>query len=286
MRHLTSILLVLLLAIPCTPIFSQGRFLEKKQVALWFGIRDITRDSLANSTNLDFLNYLHSSEEMSEYQYLGVSAHLWFRGNWEADIKVAMYDDFAPNNLNIKAIWLPMKNLGFTAGFYTYPQLMNEFNMFHRLTDEGFYGDTDSNFRQRRVQESGLTAGLVLPFSYRWLHATAYLNGGVGTLSPFTEKVTQKMINGNFKREIRYSTNHSPALFFFPEFELGADCFTIGNSKAGIRLRTSWYSVSRSLSYSRVIYEWIYENPVLTEVDNPSHHFSKFEFDAGFYMTW
>jgi hypothetical protein len=286
MRNLASILLVLLLTIPSSPIFSQSRVLEKKQVALWFGIRDITRDSLANTGDLDFLNYLHSSEDMSEYQYLGVSAHLWFRGNWEADIKVAMYDDFAPNNLNIKAIWLPMKNLGFTAGIYTYPQLMNEFNMFHRLTDVGFFGDTDSNFRQRRVQESGLTAGLVIPFSYRWLHASAYLNGGISTLSPFTEKVTQKMINGNFKREIRYSTNHSPALFFFPEVELWADCFTIGNSKAGIRLRTSWYTVSRSVGYSRVVYEWIYENPVRTEVDNPAHHFSKIEFDAGFYLTW
>ena len=285
MRRLAVILMFLMLATSHF-LLAQGRFLEKKQVSLWFGIRDITRDSLPNSTNLDFLNYLHSSEEMSEYQYLGVSAHLWFRGNWEADIKVAMYDDFAPNNLNIKAIWLPMKNLGFTAGFYTYPQLMNEFNMFHRLTDEEFYGDTDSNFRQRMVQESGLTAGLMLTFSYRWLHATAYLNGGVSTLSPFTEKVTQKMINGNFKREIRYSTNHSPALFFFPEVDLWADCFTIGNSKAGIRLCTSWYTVSRSVGYSRVIYVWIYENPVRTEVDNPAHHFSKFEFDAGFYLTW
>lgn len=286
MRCLASILLVLLLSLPSSSLFAQGSFLEKKQVALWFGIRDITRDSLPNAGDLDFLNYLHSSDDMAEYQYLGVSAHLWFRGDWEADIKVAMYDDFAPNNLNIKALWLPMRNMGFTAGFYTYPQLMNEFNMFHRIEDEGFYGDTDNNYRQRRVQESGLMAGLVVPFSHRWLHATAYLSGGISTFSLFSEKVTQKAINSNLKREIRYSTDISPAVFFFPEFEIGADCFTVGNAKTGIRLHTSWYTVRRSIDYSRVTYDWTYDNPIRTEVDNPAHRFSKFEFDAGFFLTW
>lgn len=265
---------------------AQEKFIEKKQVALWFGIRDIASDSLGNTGDLDFLNYLHSSADMAEYQYLGLSAHLWFRGSWEADIKVAMYDDFAPNNLNIKALWVPLKNLGFTAGFYTYPQLMNEFNMFHRIEDEGFYGDTDNNFRQRRIRESGLMAGLVLPFNWHFLHATAYLSGGLSTLSPFDEKVTQKMINGNMKREIRYSTRHSPALFFFPEVELGVDCFSIGNAKAGLRVRSSWYMVSRSIDYSRVTYDWTYDNPIREEVDNPNHNFSKFEFDAGFSLTW
>ncbi len=286
MRRCATILLVSLLVFPISPLLSQGSFIEKKQVALWFGIRDISRDSLPNTEDLDFLNYLHSSEEMAEYQYLGLSAHLWFRGDWEADIKVAMYDDFAPNNLNIKVLWLPLKNLGFAAGFFTYPQLMNEFNMFHRIEDEGFYGDTDSNFRQRRIHESGLMAGLVFPFSWRFLHATAYLNGGLSTLSPFNEKVTQKMINGNMRREIRYSTRHPTAFFFFPEFEVGADLFTIGQAKAGIRGRASWYTVSRSVDYERVTYEWTYDHPQSEEVDNPVHRFSKFEFDAGFYLTW
>ncbi len=287
MRHLAAILPFLILSLAATPLLqAQGRFIEKKQASIWFGVRDITPDSLANSGDLDFLNYLHSSDEMAEYQYLGLSAHLWFRGNWEADLKVGMYDDFAPTSLNLKAIWMPMKYLGYTAGFYSYPQLLNEFNMFHRLSDEGFYGDTDSNFRQRCVHETGIMAGLVMPVNYRFIHLTLYMNGGISTLSKFSEKVTQKMINGNMKREIRYSTKNSPALFFFPEAELGLDCFRIGEATLGVRGHASWYAVKRSVDYKRATWEWTYDNPVYEEVDNPAHRFSKLEIDAGLYLTW
>ena len=287
MKHKVYLLTITLLFFTASPLLqAQGRFIEKKQTSIWLGIRDITRDSLANSGDLDFLNYLYSSDEMAEYQYLGLSAHLWFRGNWEADLKVAMYDDFAPTSLNLKAIWMPMSYLGFTVGFYNYPQLMNEFNMFHRLSDEGFYGDTDSNFRQRRVHETGVMAGLVMPVNYRFIHFALYLNGGISTLSKFSEKVTQKMINGNMRREVRYSTQHSPALFFFPEAEMGLDCFRIGNATLGIRGHTSWYVVKRSVDYNRAVWEWTYDNPVHHQVDNPNHLFTKFEIDAGIYISW
>ncbi len=287
MKRFATITGFLVLSLAASPLLpAQGRFIEKKQASLWFGIRDITRDSLANSGDLDFLNYLHSSDEMAEYQYLGLSAHLWFRGNWEADLKVAMYDDFAPTSLNIKAIWMPRKYLGFTAGFYSYPQLMNEFNMFHRLSDEGWFGDTDTNFRQRRIHETGIMAGVVMPVNHRFIHLTLYLNGGISTLSKFSEKVTQKMINGNMRREIRYSTKNSPDFFFFPEAELGLDCFRIGNSTLGVRGHASWFTVKRSVDYNRTTWEWTYDNPLQEEVDNPAHRFTKFEIDAGIYITW
>ncbi len=287
MRRYAKIMMFLLPAVAVSSLLpAQGRFIEKKEASLWFGVRDITRDSLANGANLDFLNYLHSSDEMAEYQYLGLSAHLWFRGNWEADFKVAMYDDFAPTSLNIKAIWMPYKYLGLTVGFYSYPQLMNEFNMFHRLSDEGWYGDTDSNFRQRRVHETGIMAGVAVPVSYRFIHLNLCLNGGISTLSKFREKVTQKMINGNMRREIRYSTKNSPALFFFPEAELGLDCFRIGSSTLGVRGHASWFTVKRSVDYKMTIWEWTYDNPMQEDVANPAHSFSKFEFDAGLYLTW
>ncbi len=287
MRCYAKIMMFLLLSLAASPLLpAQGRFIEKKQAAIWFGVRDITPDSLANSGDLDFLNYLYSSDEMAEYQYLGLSAHLWFRGDWEADLKVAMYDDFAPTSLNLKAIWMPMKYMGFTAGFYSYPQLLNEFNMFHRLSDEGFYGDTDSNFRQRHIHETGVMAGLVMPVNYRFIHLTLYLNGGISALSKFNEKITQKIVNGNMKREIRYSTKSSRALFFFPEADLGLDCFRIGETTLGIRGHASWYITRRSIDYSRTTYEWTYDNPVKEVIDNPAHRFSKLEFDAGIYLTW
>ncbi|MCB0801144.1 MAG: hypothetical protein KDB91_11625, partial [Bacteroidales bacterium] len=62
MRRYATIMLFLLPALAASSLLpAQGRLIEKKQASIWFGVRDITRDSLANGANLDFLNYLHSS---------------------------------------------------------------------------------------------------------------------------------------------------------------------------------------------------------------------------------
>ncbi len=281
-----SVFLSLLVLSGSSTIYAQERLIEKQVYALWFGVRDISRERFNDNENLDFLNYLHSSPKMAEYQYIGLSSHLWFRGSWEADLRVGMYDDFAPNTIYMKAIWLPWRNLGFTAGFLSYPQLINDFSSYHRLNDEGYYGDTDRNFRQRRVHESGLVAGVVIPLNYRFLHLTFNLNGGISTLSTFREEVTQKEINTNFRREIHYETLPSPALFFFPEAEFRIDCFNIGKSKMGIQVKSSWYRVVRSVDYKRDTYDWTYDSLLEEKVDNPVHVLTKFEFDFGINLTW
>jgi hypothetical protein len=282
-----SLILTLVLSLfGGTKAYSQEKFIQDHKISLFFGTRNVSRDSLQNTENIDFLNYLHSSPDMAEYQYLGFSTHLKFRGNWEADIKIAMYDDFAPNNINLKAQYFPLKNLGLSVGFYTYPQLLNDFTTYHRINDMGFYGDISSNFRQMRIHETGFMAGLVLPLDYRAFHIRINLNGGVSSLSTFKDVVQQKQINSNLRREIKYSSLASPALFLFPEIELSLDCFKVGNTKIGIQAQSSWYTVSRSIDYNRIVYEWTSIAPAIERIENPNHHFEKFELDFGFFITW
>lgn len=264
----------------------QERLVESYTAAVWFGVRDVNRDSFPNSENLDFLNYLYSDSEMSDYQYLGLSLHLILRGNWEADIKFAMYDDFAPNNFSFAAQYFPFKHIGFNAGFYSYPQLMNEFNMFHRLEDAGYYGDIDNNFRQRYVYESGIMAGPVFRFDYNSFHALIKLNGGMSSISTFKEKVNQKEINTNKRREIRYSTKASPALFFFPEAEFNIDIYKGAKTTVGLQAMASWYTVNRSIDYTRVTYTWGYDDEVNEDITNPKHGFKKVEAALGLYFRW
>ncbi len=267
-------------------IHAQEKLIEDYKFSVYFGVRDISRDSFQNTENIDFLNYLHSSPDMSEYQYLGFSSHIWFRGDWEADIKIAMYDDFAPNNFNIKAQYFPWKYIGFSAGFYIYPQLLNDFSTYHRVNDIGFYGDMNTNFRQRYVYENGIMAGVVLPFDYKFIHSRILLNGGVSSLSRFEEKVAQKKINSNLRTLIEYKTSKSPAFFFLPEIELYFDCFKFEKSIAGLQIQSSWYAVNRSVDYERTYYEWTNLNPLKEHIESVSHHFTKFELDFGFYLKW
>lgn len=286
MKIRTSILILGFIFIIGSKVYSQDKLIEKYKVSLLFGARDVSRDSLKNNENLDFMNYLHSSHDMMEYQYLGISTHLWFRGNWEADLKIAMFDDFAPNNLNLKAQYFPLKNLGISVGFYSYPQLLNDFSTYHRLNDLGFYGDMNTNFRQLRIHETGFMVGIVLPINYRIFHCKILLNGGISSLSTFKEIVNQKQINSNLRKEINYSTLMSPALFLFPEIELNFDCFKIRDSKIGIQIQSSWYTVSRSIDYDRTVYEWTSIAPTKERINSPIHHFEKFELDFGIYLIW
>ncbi len=282
----TSILTIGLLFAFAFKVPAQDKLIEKYKVSLWFGVRDVSRDSLKNNDNLDFMNYLHSSQDMAEYQYLGISTHLWFRGDWEADIKIAMFDGFAPDNINLKAQYFPLKNLGLSLGFYSFPQLLNDFSTYHRINDVGFYGDLDNNFRQRSIHETGLMVGLVLPIDYRFFHCAIQLNGGISSMSTFKETVDQKQINSNLRREIHYKTLKSLAPFLFPEIEFNIDCFNFNNVKCGIQIQSNLYFVNRSIDYNRTTYEWTIISPDIERIDNPIHHFEKWELDFGIYLRW
>lgn len=265
---------------------SQSGVIKKHSFSVWAGIRNISHDSLANTDNIDFLNYLSWYPDMSEYQYIGFSSHIWFRGRFEADLSVAMYDDFAPTQLNAGVTYFPLMHLGVTCGFFIYPQYINDYDMYHRLHDDGFYGDVNSNARQRRLNESGVMAGVVMPFSYRAFTMTLSLTAGVSNIETFSEVFYQKEILSNYRRKIVYETKPSPGFFFMPGAEIGAELFRLGTAKGGLRARTTWYTVNRAVSYDRTVTEWTESEGETSPVTNPVHHFEKLDIDLGIFIRW
>lgn len=276
----------LILLLNISPVKGQGRLVESYKAAVWFGIRDVTRDSFPDNDNIDFLNYLHSDREMSEYQYLGLSVHMILRGSWEADLKLAMYDDFAPDNFNFTAQYFPLKMIGITAGIYSYPQYLNYYDTYHKLSDDGFYGDLDPNQRQRKVHETGIMAGPVFKIDYHAFHSLIKLNAGISSLSVFKESFSQKQISGNERRELHYKTRPSPAFFFFPEAEVNIDLLKVKERTLGLQIQSSWFTVNRSVNYSRTTYYWTQTDTETEEIKSQTHNFSKFEFDLGIYLKW
>ncbi len=188
---------------------AQDKFISNYAISMFFGVRDTKVDSFPNTPNVDFMNYLYDSHEGSDYQYLGFSGHFWFKHNWEGDIKVAMYDDFAPDNLDITVQYFPLKNIGVSFGLYTHSLLMNDFTMFHKTTGEGLYGDLETNFRQRKLFDRGVQCGVLLKQDYGKFHASFKLSGGVSSFKPFPEVVLQKQVDGNFVRRIEYQTHNT-----------------------------------------------------------------------------
>lgn len=285
-RLLISIFFILILQF--LPLIAQEKFITDYKIAAWFGFRYTDRDSFANNENLDFLNYMVSypEEGTPEYEYLGFSARLWFRNNWQADINIAMFDEFAPNNLNITAQYMPLKNIGITIGFYSQPLLVNDWPAYHKINDEGFYGDANRGFRQRYIHEYGIIAGPVIQLDWRFLHFYGKLNAGLSNIGRFEETVRDKKMFSNQVIEYLYETGHSPSFFIMPEGELSFDLFRLKNTKCGFQIQAAGYSSSRSLDYTRTTWTWMRENPLKEEIDNPLHRIRKMEMDAGIYFTF
>lgn len=263
---------------------SQDKLIEKYSFSNWIGLRYIECDSFPDGDNLDFLNYLYDINENAispDYGYLGLATHLWWRRNWELDIKLAIYDDFIPNQMNITVQYYPLKNLGVNFGIYGYHQLINEFNLYHRHTDTGFYGDTDQNYLQRSLYDIGIIGGPVIALEGKRLSGTFKLNAGLGTFMTFSESISQKKLNSNFRREYAYTTKKTPAFFFFPELAAVYDIIRFSHATLGIQVQASFYLANRSINYTRRTFNWVSENPAEEEIISPKHHYYKIDVDFG-----
>jgi hypothetical protein len=267
-------------------IHAQDKFINNYAISMFFGVRDTKVDSFPNTQNVDFMNYLYDSHEGSDYQYIGFSGHFWFKNHWESDIKVAMYDDFVPDNLDITAQYFFLKNIAASFGLYTHSALMNDFTMFHKTTGEGLYGDLETNFRQRKLFDRGLQCGVLLKQVYGKFHASLKLSGGVSSFKPFSEVVLQKQIDGNFVWQIDYQTENTWNFFFFPDLRLNLDCFTMKKSKLGIQLQANYFYSEKSIDYTQTTYDWTIVNSTVQQVDSPKHSYRKFDLDFGLYLKW
>lgn len=260
--------------------------IKKYKISTWFGTRNISSEVFGINQNLDFINFLNSNNDYAEDDYLGFAAHLWLKGNWEAKLQFALNSSFSPSSFNVKGVYFPIKHLGLSIGAFAYPQLINEFNYFHLLTDLGYYADINSNYRQREVHDLGISAGIVLPINYRFLHFELQLNGGFSSYNSFREVIRQKQINSNLIKEIEYTTKISPTFFISPELEIYADIVKIKNAMLGIQLQTSWLKSKKNIDYQRIIYVWTANSPITDQINSPKHNVDLFEINVGIYMLW
>ena len=196
---------------------------ERFKISFWFGVREIARDSMPDNNNLDFLNYLLDTKRRDNEQYAGIGLQYKPFRDWDFELRFTSLSDLDPRQFELNATRHISPYLRANAGFFTFPVYIEDYFAYHSHTSPGFIGDINSNFRQRIIREWGIKTGVVFALNYKRFNSLLKANAGMASFSRFDESVAQKKYNANLRREFRYASHFSPALFFNPELEAGFD---------------------------------------------------------------
>jgi len=259
--------------------------------SLQFGGRNIQRDSLANTGNIDFMNYLYRQTGAPEYGILAVDFRLTPKPGLQVGIQTVFLSDLSPNQLNLSVkyetdslrtgiVW------GLKGAFFAYPQYLNEFNRYHKIQDSGFTADLNTNYRQISIYDLGFAAGPYLSITHNRLHGEIGINLGVSGFLPFNETITQKQTEANLRREIHYKTEYSPAFFVNPEMEFCMDLNKSERTKIGLMISAGSLFSKRSINYTCNTATWTDDNAVIEKVKPGKILYSKTEIKGGFYISF
>lgn len=267
-------------------ISAQDKWIEGYEVSMFFGFKNVKRDSFPNSQHLDFMNYMYAEDGYPDFQYIGLSGNIKIRGNWVSTIELGFLDDMTLSKLDVSARYFPFGPVGFLAGLHGDGMMMNEFSSFHKLEDEGMIGDVNTNFRQRFPFDIGITGGLIFKKEFRFLEAALVLKAGTSSVMPFEEIVAQKAIDGNLKRLIEYRTQYSFDAFFMPEIKLGMNLVTKEIYTLGFQLQGDWKISKKRIDYNKKIYDWVKTDPQVSNIESPAHNYHVVAIDAGIFLKW
>lgn len=280
------VLFIILTGLFSSQIVAQERLIENYTVSLYFGIKNVSRDSFPNKEHLDFMNYMYAEDDYLDFEYIGFSGKITFRGNWQGAFNLGFLDDLTLSKLHVSARYFPFGSVGFLAGVYGDGMMMNEFSSFHKLEDEGMIGDINTNFRQRFPFDIGILGGLIFQKEFRFMEASVVLNAGTSSVMPFEEIVAQKAVNGNLRRLIEYKTQYTFDAFFMPEVKVGVNLVTKETYSIGFQLQADWKFSKKRIHYNKNIYEWDKTNPNISSIKTPAHNYHVVSVDAGFFFKW
>lgn len=269
----------------------QQKIKEKFCFEMQSGGRYVNRDSLDNSENLDFMNYFYQEDKGADYSYVGLNLRFIPDPDWAFSIKAVLLSDMNLKQLNFEVRYTcdsinPILSWGIVGSLFAFPQYLEDFNRYHILRDTGFTADLNPNFRQITIFEMGMAAGPFVGFNYKRLHGQLSLRAGFSGFAPFDELMTQKETHANLRREIRYETGFSPAVFIYPEAEACFDVIKSGRTDIGFLIRAGSLFSKRAINYTRITQTWTTENTIADKIRPQKQFYNITELEGGLFIRF
>lgn len=291
-RSFLRFYLLLLAAIGCSLAFGQANPLkESLRLDIQFGGRFIHRAPQPKGSNIDFLNYSHNGTGNNTYGVLGIGISLSPNDRWTFASELSVLSDLLPSHMQIAAMRqmgsiTPAWDWGIKGQVYVYPQYLDDYNQFHLQTDTGLIADLDHNYRQRTLNDLGMSAMPFLKYKGKRLQATLGSGVGLNSFIPFREVVGQKKAGGNFRREIRYATQYKAALASHTDIELTYEFFHNNDFMLGLIVQAEFLLMYRNLPYQRIIMTWTEETQTIDNIKPKSRFYSKSDLSGGLFLKF
>lgn len=271
-------------------LYSTSLLAQVKETKLssWFGLREIQCERYAPGAELDFMDYLEANEDYPEDEYLGFAWQTRWANHTELDLRFTLNSGWGLSGYELTIKHFPFPFLGLSAGAFRQSFYFRNYDQFLTRRDTGYYTDlrNGTNLKYHDGRDQGWQAGLVIPLSWKFLHLSVHLKGGVSSIVPFEEEFGQKRKQSNYRRDLLFKTKDSYNWFIYPKAALSVDLLRIRDTRIGFQAQAGWFVSNKFIDYDLTLFEWTYQSPQTFHVESPTHRLTKLDVDLGLYVTW
>ena len=277
---------ILLLVIGCTlNVSADDRYFSEMWISIFNGYREVISQNVPNDQQLDFLNYVFTKSEKSDYNYFDIATRLRHNDRYVIDASLSLYNSLVPYEYNVSFNYLFPNNFGIIAGSMLNRYYLVEFNDFYANTSDKDIVTRYIN-REWKFNMMSYYVGPTYQTRFNTIELCAALKTGLTTFLPFNQRNIIKEIGSNYKKVYDYQANVHLAPFVMPEILINIDLLKYKKIILGGRLKISYLLTRNSINYQLNTYEWDYESKVTEKVNLPQHNFQQTEWDFGFYFRW
>jgi hypothetical protein len=267
------------------PVIANYNYFSKIFFSIYQGYRHVQSPIQNDVNQLDFLNYVYTQSNSSDYQYLEFAVKLNRNDIFEIDARVSLHSILKPYCYCISIKYFNKHNWGLIAGSMANSYYFTDFDpYFTSLFEENI--STRSIDRQWNFSLLSLYAGPIYDISYKTINLNMNLKGGLCSFIPLHQKNIIKYDQSNYKKVLEYQSSYNFAPFMASEIELFIELFKCKKTLWGIRTKFSYLITKNAINYQLNTYEWTYDSLTKQQFELPKHIFQQTDWDFGIFIRW
>lgn len=267
-------------------LFAQNLAVKNHEFSFSIGLGELDIEKLSPNENLDFINYVYSDPEYTDFVIIKLGYKFDFFSKMSADIKLIMMDDIIPDNYDISVHYFIRPWLGVGVGSMLNKNWITCFEEYQIQALPDYYL-VDYNVQQFTAYDVGFyLSPLLKPIDNNIFKLQISCDLGLSSFMKEEAAFYHKKKLSNERLQYHYETNTDYQPYIQPKIEIRLKAFKIKDTSIGFLLNSNYYYSNRSINYFRTIQKWTSENKITEQIESSKHNYSRFEFNVGIFLIW